>query len=78
MINYFNILLYIVISFILVFILVFVSYHINKHNYFFGTNKPVECGSHMLGTGKNKIEIRYILVTFLFVIFEIELVILLP
>lgn len=78
MFEYINIFIYFIISLILVGLLYFISLNINKINYFLGCGKPVECGSHSFGSGKNKYEIKFILVAILFILFEVELVIFLP
>jgi NADH:ubiquinone oxidoreductase subunit 3 (subunit A) len=42
------------------------------------SKKPIECGSHSFGSGKNKIEFICYRIAILFVVFEVEIVMLFP
>lgn len=76
--EYLKILIFFIVAFCFVSILVYLSIFLNKK--IFKTNgfKPVECGSHSFGSGKNKIEINFYIITILFVIFEVEFIVLIP
>lgn len=76
--EYFKILIFFFVAFVFVSILVGLSIFLNRKIYKTSSFKPVECGSHSFGSGKNKVEINFYIITILFVIFEVEFIVLIP
>jgi NADH:ubiquinone oxidoreductase subunit 3 (subunit A) len=76
--EYLKILIFFFVSFCFVSLLVGLSIFLNKKIYKTSSFKPVECGSHSFGSGKNKVEINFYIITILFVIFEVEFIVLIP
>lgn len=76
--EYFKILIFFLIAFIFVSILILISLVLNKNVFKTSRFKPVECGSHSFGSGKNKVEINFYIIAILFVIFEVEFIVLIP
>lgn len=76
--EYLKILIFFFVAFCFVSLLVGLSIFLNKKKYRTSSFKPVECGSHSFGSGKNKIEINFYIITILFVIFEVEFIVLIP
>ena len=76
--EYLKILIFFIVAFCFVSILVCLSIFLNKKIFKTSSFKPVECGSHSFGSGKNKIEINFYIITILFVIFEVEFIVLIP
>lgn len=64
--------------FIVVF-LVFIPKIFNSHNVFLkNTTRPIECGSHSFGGGKNKVEFIFYKLLIVFIVFEVEILIIIP
>lgn len=76
--EYLKILIFFIVAFCFVSILVYLSIFLNKKLFKTSSFKPVECGSHSFGSGKNKVEINFYIITILFVIFEVEFIVLIP
>jgi NADH-quinone oxidoreductase subunit A len=77
--EYLKILIFFLVSIFITTCIVYIPKLINKHNIFLkNTERPVECGSQSLGSGKNKIEIIFYKVLIIFIIFEVELLVLIP
>lgn len=76
--EYLKILIFFIVAFCFVSILVCLSIFLNKKIFKPSSFKPVECGSHSFGSGKNKVEINFYIITILFVIFEVEFIVLIP
>lgn len=76
--EYLKILIFFIVAFCFVSFLVCLSIFLNKKIFKISRFKPVECGSHSFGSGKNKIEINFYIITILFVIFEVEFIVLIP
>jgi NADH-quinone oxidoreductase subunit A len=76
--EYLKILIFFIVAFLFVFLIISLSLLLNKNIFRLSKRKPVECGSHSFGSGKNKIEINFYIITILFIIFEIEFIILIP
>jgi len=76
--EYFKIIIFFFISLLVVSTLVGLSFFLNKNNFKLNSKKPVECGSHSFGSGRNKIEINFYIIAVLFVVFEIEFIVLMP
>ncbi len=76
--EYIKILIFFIVAFCFVSLLVCLSIFLNKKIFKTSSFKPVECGSHSFGSGKNKIEINFYIITILFVIFEVEFIVLIP
>jgi len=76
--EYFKIIIFLITAFLIVTFLVNLPRIINKKFFWHNTSRPVECGSQSLGSGKNKIEIIFYRVLIIFIIFEIEVLIMIP
>jgi len=77
-IEYIKIFLFLVASLLLVLTLVMLPKLFNKKFVWKNTYRPVECGSQSFGSGKNKIEIIFYRVLIIFIVFEIEVLIMIP
>jgi len=78
LIEYFKIVIFFVVAFIIVLILVKLPRILNKKLILEHTFRPVECGSQSFGSGKNKIEIIFYRVLIIFIVFEVEVLVLIP
>jgi NADH-quinone oxidoreductase subunit A len=77
--EYLKILIFIIVSLLIVLFLVFLPKIFNSHNVFLkNTSRPVECGSHSLSGGKNKVEFIFYKVLIVFIVFEVEILIIIP
>jgi NADH-quinone oxidoreductase subunit A len=76
--EYYKIIIFFIVSFVFVAILIGLSILLNRNIFRISSKRPVECGSHSFGSGKNKIEINFYVITILFVIFELEFIVLIP
>lgn len=77
--EYLKLLIFIVVSLIIITFLVFIPKVLNSHNVFLkNMSRPVECGSHSLSGGKNKIEFIFYKLLIVFIVFEVELLIIIP
>lgn len=76
--EYLKIFIFLVVALGFISLLVFLSFLLNKDLGLINKKKPVECGSQLLGSGKNQIEINFFIVAIVFVVFEIELLVVLP
>jgi len=76
--EYAKILVFLVVVFCFVFLLVALSWLLTKDLNLSHKKKPVECGSQAFGSGKNRIEVNFYIIAIIFVIFEVELIIILP
>ena len=77
-VEYLKILIFFLVAFFFVSLLIGISFFLNKRLFKTSRHRPVECGSHSFGSGKNKIEINFYIITILFVIFEVEFIVLIP
>lgn len=66
-----TIILLVLILFLIPFVLGYRKFRRDRHT-------PVECGCDPRGSGKSRMEISYYVVSILFIIFEIEFIILIP
>lgn len=74
-------LVYILFAFILILILLIVNYCISTTNLISGDNEkvsPYECGFEPLGDARQKFDISFYLIAILFIIFDLEVVFILP
>ena len=78
LVEYFKIIIFFLTTFLIVLILVNLPRVLNKKFFWHNTYRPVECGSQSFGSGKNKIEIIFYRVLIIFIIFEIEVLIMVP
>lgn len=67
----FSIILVVLVLFLIPFVFSYRKFRRDRHT-------PVECGCDPRGSGKSRMEISYYVVSILFIIFEIEFVILIP
>lgn len=63
---------------LLILVLFLIPFYLNFRKYRVDRHTPVECGCDPRGSGKSRMEISYYVVSILFIIFEIEFVILIP
>ena len=78
LIEYFKIIIFFVTAFLIVLVLVNLPRFLNKKFILENTFRPVECGSQSFGSGKNKIEIIFYRVLIIFIVFEVEVLIIIP
>ena len=78
LIEYIKIIIFFLTTFLIVLLLVNLPRILNKKFVLYNTFRPVECGSKSMGSGKNKIEIIFYRVLIIFIIFEIEVLIMVP
>lgn len=78
LIEYFKIIIFFLTAFLVVLLLVNLPRFLNKKFILENTFRPVECGSQSFGSGKNKIEIIFYRVLIVFIVFEIEVLIMIP
>jgi NADH:ubiquinone oxidoreductase subunit 3 (subunit A) len=78
LIEYIKIIIFFLTTFLIVLLLVNLPRILNKKFVLYNTFRPVECGSQSMGSGKNKIEIIFYRVLIIFIIFEIEVLIMVP
>ena len=76
--EYLKIFIFLAIILFFVLLLFLVPFFLNNRSHRIGRHTPVECGCEPLGSGKNRIEINYYVVSILFIIFEVEFVTLIP
>lgn len=76
--EYLKILIFFIVALLFVLLLVFLSFLLNKDTNLINKKKPVECGSHLFGSGKYKIEVNFFIIAIIFVVFEVELLIIVP
>lgn len=76
--EYFKIIIFFCVAFLFVSLLIILSFLLNKNIFKMNSKKPVECGSHSFGSGKSKVEINFYIITILFVIFEVEFIVIIP
>lgn len=78
LIEYIKIMILFITAFLIVMFLVNLPRILNKKFFWHNTFRPVECGSQSFGSGKNKIEIIFYRVLIIFIVFEIEVLIIVP
>ncbi|MFK7760765.1 MAG: NADH-quinone oxidoreductase subunit A [Candidatus Midichloriaceae bacterium] len=76
--NYLSILIFIIISACLAFVLIIIPFIINKSNPDKEKLSTYECGFESFGNAKKKFDIRFYLVSILFIIFDLEIAFLFP
>lgn len=78
--DYFNAAAFILVAFVLVLILFLVSSFFNAREYSYNLEKlsVYECGFDPFGVIRKKFDIKYYIVAILFIIFDLEIVLLLP
>jgi NADH:ubiquinone oxidoreductase subunit 3 (subunit A) len=76
--EYLKILIFFLVSFTISFSLVVISLRINKIKTRRYHHRPVECGSHSFGSGRNRMEINFYMVAVLFIILEVEILLVIP
>jgi NADH-quinone oxidoreductase subunit A len=72
------ILFFVVFSFILSFIVLFLSLIVATQNPYYEKTSVYECGFEPFEDARNKFEVRFYIVAILFIIFDIEIVYMLP
>jgi len=77
-IEYLKILIFVLVALPFVIFLIFVSSLLIKDMNMSNKRKPVECGGQTFGSGKNRIEINFFIVALIFIIFEIEVTVIIP
>jgi len=78
LLEYAKIIIFLLTTFLIVLFLVYLPRILNKKFWWKNTYRPVECGSQSFGSGKNKIEIIFYRVLIIFIIFEIEVLVMIP
>ena len=78
LIEYVKIIIFFLTATAIVLLLVTLPRVLNKKFILENTFRPVECGSQSFGSGKNKIEIIFYRVLIVFIIFEIEVLVIIP
>lgn len=76
--NYLSILIFIIISACLAFVLIIIPFIINKSHPDKEKLSTYECGFESFGNAKKKFDIRFYLVSILFIIFDLEIAFLFP
>jgi NADH:ubiquinone oxidoreductase subunit 3 (subunit A) len=76
--EYLKIFIFFIVTTIFISILITISCLLNKDRGLSNKKKPVECGSHLFGSGKARIEINFFIIAMIFVVFEVELLIVIP
>lgn len=76
--NYLSILIFIIMSACLAFVLIIIPFIINKSNPDKEKLSTYECGFESFGNAKKKFDIRFYLVSILFIIFDLEIAFLFP
>jgi NADH-quinone oxidoreductase subunit A len=76
--NYLSILIFIIISACLAFVLIIIPFIINKSNPDKEKLSTYECGFESFGNAKKKFDIRFYLVSILFILFDLEIAFLFP
>ena len=76
--NYLSILIFIVISSCLAFVLIILPFVVNKLNPYKEKLSTYECGFENFGNAKKKFDVRFYLVSILFIIFDLEIAFLFP
>jgi len=76
--EFFKIAIFVLITIMFALILVLISMLSVKDFNIVFKRKPVECGGQTFGSGKNRIEINFFIVSLIFIIFEIETLIIIP
>lgn len=76
--NYLSILIFIIISACLAFVLIIIPFIINKSSPDKEKLSTYECGFESFGNAKKKFDIRFYLVSILFIIFDLEIAFLFP
>jgi NADH-quinone oxidoreductase subunit A len=76
--DFLSIFYYLVLVLILSIVLVFVSIFLVPRNYDAEKNSAYECGFHPFNDTRAKFDVRFYLVAILFIVFDLEVVFLLP
>jgi NADH:ubiquinone oxidoreductase subunit 3 (subunit A) len=76
--EYKKFLFFFIVIFCVICLLVLLTFILNKRAAKPSNKLPVECGSHVLSSGRARIEINFYLVSILFIIFEVEFIFLIP
>lgn len=76
--NYLSILIFIVISVCLAFILIILPFILNRYSSDKEKSSTYECGFKNFGNARKKFDIRFYLVSILFIIFDLEIAFLFP
>jgi NADH-quinone oxidoreductase subunit A len=76
--EYFKILLFFIVSLLFISILIGINSLLVKDSSLINKKKPVECGAQLFGSGKMRLEINFFIVAIIFVVFEIELLVIIP
>ena len=77
-INYYIILNYALICIILIIVLNLISFLLSKKSIYFEKQSSYECGFESFGTSKQTLDIQFYLIGILYLIFDLEIIILLP
>ena len=76
--EYLQELIFLILSFVIGCLFVFVNFIAARHNPDPAKNSPYECGFDEFGDSRMKFDVRFYLVTLLFIIFDLEVVFLFP
>jgi len=76
--GYLPILIFMIVAFIMGVIAVILSFLLARHNPDKEKNAPYECGFEPFGNSRRKFDIRFYLVSILFIIFDLEVAFLFP
>ena len=77
-VEYFNILFFILFSFALAFLILWLNNSIILEDYNIEKNSPYECGFQPFNLNIQEFDVKYFLVALLFLIFDIEVIFLIP
>src|SRR5271170_7508360 len=76
--EYLKILIFIIVSLVFISVLILITFLLNKDSSLIYKRKPVECGAQLFGSGKLRFEVNFFMVAIIFVVFEVEILILIP
>jgi len=76
--EYLKIVIFLIAIIIVIGVLLLIPYIFAYRTFRRDRHTPVECGCDPRGSGKSRMEISYYVVSILFIIFEIEFIILIP
>ena len=76
--NYFPIMVFLGIAMALAMVMVLASYIVSKQKPYAEKNSPYECGFGVFGDARSKFDVRFYLVSLLFIIFDLEVAFLFP
>lgn len=76
--SFFNIFIFIILSFVIAGVFLFLSYALAVHNPYFEKVSAYECGFEPFQDARNQVDVSFCIVAILFLIFDIEIIFLFP